>query len=215
MHPLPKYRILDLTSWNRKEHFEFFNAFDQPYFGLQTKVDVTGAKELCKTNGWSFFLFYHFLSQKAVNSVEAFKLRLVNEEIRIYENLHVNTNQFREDRTFAFSFIPFEDDWEKFQNVGRKVQDAVNQSTGLCLDENTSRPDSIHYSTIPWVSFTGLTHARNSSYIDSVPKISFGKLSRRDDKFFLPVSIHAHHALVDGYDVGIYLEAFQKLLDLS
>jgi chloramphenicol O-acetyltransferase type A len=29
----------------------------------------------------------------------------------------------------------------------------------------------------------------------------------------MPVSIHVHHALADGRDIGEYLEHFQKLLD--
>jgi len=29
----------------------------------------------------------------------------------------------------------------------------------------------------------------------------------------MPVSIHAHHALVDGYHIGLFVEEFQKLME--
>ncbi|MEL6943777.1 MAG: CatA-like O-acetyltransferase, partial [Bacteroidota bacterium] len=29
----------------------------------------------------------------------------------------------------------------------------------------------------------------------------------------MPVSIHAHHALMDGFHVGQYIERFQKLMN--
>ncbi|NRA48527.1 MAG: chloramphenicol acetyltransferase, partial [Phaeodactylibacter sp.] len=31
----------------------------------------------------------------------------------------------------------------------------------------------------------------------------------------MPVSIHVHHALVDGFHVGLFLEAFQDLLNAA
>ncbi|MCB0664121.1 MAG: hypothetical protein KDC24_15355, partial [Saprospiraceae bacterium] len=89
------YTILNINSWKRKEHFEFFKAFDQPYFGMETKVDISKAYQICKANNWSLFLYYHFLSQKAVNQTEAFRYRLIQDEVRLYEHLHVNTNMFR------------------------------------------------------------------------------------------------------------------------
>ena len=32
---------LNIESWNRKEHFRFFSAFDDPFFGITTNVDFT------------------------------------------------------------------------------------------------------------------------------------------------------------------------------
>ena len=31
---------LNIESWNRKEHFRFFSAFDDPFFGITTNVDL-------------------------------------------------------------------------------------------------------------------------------------------------------------------------------
>ena len=27
-------KIIDIATWNRKEHFEHFSAFDDPFFGV-------------------------------------------------------------------------------------------------------------------------------------------------------------------------------------
>ena len=27
-------KIIDIATWNRKEHFEHFSAFDDPFFGI-------------------------------------------------------------------------------------------------------------------------------------------------------------------------------------
>ena len=31
----------------------------------------------------------------------------------------------------------------------------------------------------------------------------------------MPISIHVHHALMDGYEVGLFVEEFQKLMNLE
>ena len=71
----------------------------------------------------------------------------------------------------------------------------------------------IHFSSIPWVQFTALAHARHYDYPDSVPKVSTGKIYQSDSKFLMPVSIHAHHGLVDGLHVGQLIDAIQNTLN--
>ena len=71
----------------------------------------------------------------------------------------------------------------------------------------------IHYSSLPWLRFTALSHARSFSFRDSCPKISFGKMTEKDGQKTMPVSIHVHHALVDGYHVAQFVEAFQQEMD--
>jgi len=89
----------------------------------------------------------------------------------------------------------------------------VQQLEGLCFDEKTSRTDVIHYSSIPWIKFTALTHARHNAREDSVPKISFGQYREKNDKLLMPVSVTVHHGLMDGYHVGQFLTKFQELLE--
>ena len=39
---------IDISNWNRKEHFEFFSAFDEPFFGITTPIDCTIAMKKAK-----------------------------------------------------------------------------------------------------------------------------------------------------------------------
>jgi chloramphenicol O-acetyltransferase type A len=71
----------------------------------------------------------------------------------------------------------------------------------------------IHFSSLPWIKFTSISHARSFSFPDSCPKISFGKISEVNGVKVMPVSIHVHHALMDGIHVGQFIEGFQKQLD--
>ncbi|HAN77810.1 MAG TPA: chloramphenicol acetyltransferase, partial [Bacteroidales bacterium] len=51
------------------------------------------------------------------------------------------------------------------------------------------------------------------AFNDSIPKISFGKFFKENDKLWLPVAVHAHHGLMDGLHVAKFIEKFQYYLD--
>ena len=91
--------------------------------------------------------------------------------------------------------------------------DRIKNSSGLGANENTGRLDVIHFSTVPWISFTGVTHPQNFKYKDSIPKITFGKYFHRNDRMILPVSINAHHGLMDAFHVSRYLQLFEQLMN--
>lgn len=49
-------KIIDIATWNRREHYEHFSAFDDPFFGVTVQVDCTRAYQEAKTKGISFSL---------------------------------------------------------------------------------------------------------------------------------------------------------------
>ncbi|MEW7293053.1 CatA-like O-acetyltransferase [Aquimarina sp. 2304DJ70-9] len=204
---------LDLTTWNRKEHFEFFGSFDEPFFGITSTVDFSKGYQKIKDLGYPYFLFYLHKSLQAANAVEAFRYRIEDDQIFVYDEIHASPTIGREDHTFGFSFMEFNKDFETFVSEAKKEIEEVTNSTGLRHTDNAKRVDTIHYSSIPWYNFTGITHARHFQFVDSVPKISFGKYTKENGKLNLPVSINVHHGLADGYHVGQYLEEFQRLLN--
>ena len=73
--------------------------------------------------------------------------------------------------------------------------------------------DCLYLSAIPWLCFTGLTHAENLDRDDAIPRISWGSWFWLGDRLLLPFSVQAHHALVDGVHLGQFIDALQKKLD--
>lgn len=41
-------KIIDIATWNRREHYEHFSAFDDPFFGVTVNVDCTRAYQEAK-----------------------------------------------------------------------------------------------------------------------------------------------------------------------
>jgi chloramphenicol O-acetyltransferase type A len=207
------YRKLNIESWNRKEHFEFFKQFEEPFFGIVAEIDCTEAYNFCKTNKIQFFLYYHYKAIAAVNQTEEFRYRILGKEVIIFDPVHVTTTIGRQDGTFSFAFIPFASTFTEFSELAKRETERIKNTSGLGLSEDTGRLDVIHFSTVPWISFTGVTHARSFKNPDSVPKITFGKYFHRNEKIVMPVSINVHHGLMDAFHVGQFLQVFEQLMN--
>lgn len=206
-------RILDQSNWNRKEHFDFFRKYDEPFFGMVTEIDCTKAYQISKKKEQSFFAYYLHKSLIAVNLVEEFRYSIEEDEVIIHDKIHASSTIGREDGTFAFTFVPFNLDFDIFNESLKTEIKAVQNSTGLRLIEGDTRQDVIYYSSIPWNTFSGLTHARNFKTKGSAPMITFGKMFQKGDKKMMNVAIYVHHGLADGFHIAKYLEIFQKLMN--
>jgi chloramphenicol O-acetyltransferase type A len=206
-------KTINLDTWNRKEHFEFFSKYDEPYFGIVSDVECTRAYNISKAKNISFFSYYLHKALIAINEIEEFKYRIVGNEVIVYEKIHASPTIGRDDGTFGFSFVPFNKDYDVFNKSINDEIKRVQNSTGLAETEETQRKDVVHFSAIPWFKFTGITHPCSFNRQDSIPKISFGKATKSEKQTFMSVSINGHHGLIDGLHVGKYLKLFQELLN--
>jgi len=204
---------IDLESWPRKSHFEFFKDYDNPYFNMCATVDVTNILNLCRAdNGPSFFIATLFLSLKTINEIREFRMRIRNSDVIVHEVVHAGSTVLLPDDTFAFAYFDFSDDFKTFA-AHAKAEIEQTRSGFNGLRDRPEKTDLIHYTIIPWISFTGFSHARRWGTTDSIPKIVFGKYRERDGNVIMPVSIEVHHSLVDGIHVGRFFQRFQELLD--
>ena len=204
---------LDLATWPRKEHFEFFSKFEEPFFGIVAHVDCTKGYATAKQQGVSFFLYYLHKTLAAVNSIEAFKYRIVDGEIWVRDTVDVSSTVMRDDTTFGFSFMPYHPDLSTFVAGAKAEIERVRNTPGL-ITRMFDMDNLIHFSALPWVNFTSLSHARSFTFPDSCPKISIGKMMVDEaGTRTMPVSVHVHHGLMDGYHVGLFFEALQREMD--
>lgn len=205
--------LIDIDSWNRKEHFHFFSKFDEPFFGVTIKVDCTKAYSKAKEKQVSFFLYYLYKALKACNEVDNFRYRIVENQVFDFTVVNASPTINRPDGTFGFAYMNYFEDEKLFYE--KALQEIENVRNTKSLLPSVSGENVIHFSAIPWLDFTSISHARSFSHPDSCPKISFGKMTEKDGRKEMPVSIHGHHGLMDGSHVGLFAEKFQLLLNDS
>lgn len=204
-------QLLNLDTWARKEHFNFFRQFDEPFFGITVEIDCTIDFNRVKANGGSFFLSYLHKSLAAANEVAPFRYRINDGEVWVYDQVHASPTIDRPDGTFGFAYMDFYEDAATFDAHSKAEIERVRQSTGLV--PAVSGENVIHYSSLPWINFTAISHARSFSFKDSCPKISFGKVRDAGERKMMPVSVHVHHALMDGFHVAQFLDGFQQRMN--
>ncbi|MFZ6727603.1 CatA-like O-acetyltransferase [Undibacterium sp. MH2W] len=205
-------KIVDLHSWNRAEHFAFFSAMDEPFHGIIANVDCTRAYRWCKQEQQSFFLYYLHKTLIAINHTDAMRYRIEDQQVVDYHRIHVNATVSRDDHTFGFCPIYFEEDFALFSAQATRQMQSVKERSGLCFNDECARNDVIHFSAMPWIHFSGITHARQLDGKDSVPKISVGKYEMQNEKMMMPVGTFVHHGLVDAYHVHQFLDRLQTEL---
>jgi chloramphenicol O-acetyltransferase type A len=172
---------------------------------------MTIAYEKAKAMQIPFFVYYLHKTIAAVNQVENFRYRIEGKEVVLYNEIDASSTIMREDKTFGFSFMKFHSDIHEFaKNVQTEIE-RIQITPGLFTREFPE--NIIHFSAIPWINFTGLTHSRSYTLPDSCPKVSWGKLMDENGKKTMSVAVMAHHGLVDGYHMGLFVEALQTELN--
>ena len=203
-------RYLDIESWNRKQHFEHFNRFEDPYFGVVVDLDVTSAYQYSRDTGISFFALYLFACMKAINSVENFRYRIYDDKVVIHDVIHASATISRKDNTFGCTFIHFSEDFDEFYENLKKEKQRVLTTTDLFPPTNSI--DCIYCSSLPWFHFSGHKEPF-AGFKESVPKLGFGKFQKKENRLMMPVSVAANHALLDGYHMGLVLNNYQPELN--
>jgi len=203
---------IDVENWERKEQYRFFRHYDNPFFGLTVNVDVTKLLAYTRERGYSFFAAYLFTSQKMVNSIPDFRYRIKGDDVIVYPEVVAGSTVLKGNNVFTFCYFDHITNFHEFNSH-------VIQQVALCQQPQTQLVDhdndlaQIHYSVLPWLNFTGLSHPRNYKTDDSIPKIVFGKYMEQDGQTTMPISVDVHHSLLDGYHVGLYFEGFQKSIN--
>ena len=202
---------LDIENWARRDLFEFFRGYDNPFFNVCTRLDITRLLELVHGRpGVSVSLANYYFALRVANEIEPFRYRLRDGRVLIYEVIHGGTTVLLPNESFSFAYFSYEKNFGKFIRAAEHAVNIVRHGDGVLRPK--AGDDVIHFTTLPWVSFTSFSHARNWGTGDSVPRIAFGKFIKENERILLPISVEVHHALMDGLHVGRYLTQLEEAL---
>ncbi|MEN8187256.1 MAG: CatA-like O-acetyltransferase [Bacteroidota bacterium] len=202
----------DINSWNRKTQYEFFKSYDDPFFNLTTNLNVTNLYKYCKNNDISFFLACLHLALESANEITEFRLRIIDDQVYVFDSIDIGSTVLNEDKSFSFCYFQRKDSIVEFNVSGKEILE--NHHKENRFDANENNEALIHCSFIPWFSFTSMKHARDKEMEkNGIPKFVFGKYFVENNIKKMPFSIEAHHALMDGYHVGKFIQSFQERID--
>jgi chloramphenicol O-acetyltransferase type A len=201
---------IDLETWDRRATYHLVKNYTEPYHGVCLRVDCTATYRYAKQHHLSVFLSLLHRSMVAAQRVENFRTRIVDGTVWRYEQIHAGSVVARANGTVAFGYHQFRKRIHEFVCEASIEVGRVRQRDDL---EYYPESNLIHYSALPWIDFTSISHARDLTHVYSAPLIVFGKITEANGRYTMPVSIHAHHGLVDSLHVAWFVEKFQHFLD--
>lgn len=202
---------LDIENWNRRAQFELFRGMDSPHYNMCANVEITAALAFCKKQQLSGFNFIVYLITRTANDIENFRLRIREGQVCRHSLVSPSFTVLNDQEVFAYCTLDYQADVIAFDaHADREITAAKQMGE---LDTAAQRDDLIYLSCIPWVQFTGVSHAMHLSPPDSIPRYYWGKYFKDGEKTMMPFSVQVNHALVDGLHVGRYYERFQEYLN--
>jgi chloramphenicol O-acetyltransferase type A len=204
---------VDLETFDRINQFNFFKDLDEPRYLMTFNLDVTKFYRFVKLNKYSFYYAFIYFSIFTMNQIKNFKYRFINQEVYELDQLNPSfTESINNSENFKIVNAMIYDDIEQFIFHAKKVSNEQNDQ--FIKIEEELRVDLVYITTFPWKSYTQVSHAHNKDKFDAIPRLAWGKFEEVNQKLLMPFSIEVHHAFVDGYHVGKYINLLQETINL-
>ena len=197
-------------SEHRKKHFAFFNHMNHPHFNITANVDVTNLLQHIKSQQLPMTFSIVYVLSRVANEIQEFRWRIRGNDVIEHNAVHPSfTVATDKADVFSFCTVPYQLDSKSFIVDASRINEAMK--TNPSIEDEPGRDDYLFMSPIPWISFTGIQHAMHYHPHDSVPRITWGKFFTQNQRSLMPLSVQAHHALVDGRHMGAYFNYIEEI----
>lgn len=204
-----EYDFIDLETFPRRKHFEYFSSLQFPYVGTTADVDITQLRSVQQKNGYPFFLTMLYAAGKAIAAVQELMMRIKDGKIIMLRGVETSHTIALDDGTYCYCTIRHGADIGEF--IERGKEDVEKAITAPSLDDED--PISLVFiSSLPWLSYTSLVQPVPLSPPDSNPRITWGRFRAEGDRIIIPVSILVNHALVDGIHIARFYSELEKAI---
>lgn len=203
-------KIIDKASWSRNSQYEFFRQLPAPHFNITANLDVGALVNRRKTDRISMFNAVLFAIMTAVNTVPEFRMRFRGNTVVEHSMVHASPTIPIDNDRFAFCSIEYVPDWYTFDMRCTAALE-IAKKQNLLVEHVDGTDEWIFLSCLPWINFTAMTNPNNGPD-DCIPRITWGKIVGQNSSWTMPVSVQAHHALVDGIHVGKFYQALSETI---
>lgn len=204
-------QMIDMQHYPRRAHFDYFRKMSNPWLGVTVNVDVTGL--MSQQGKKPLFLAVNYCVTRAANAVPELRRRILGDGIIEYDHCATSHTELLENETYTYCTLDTEGrTFDEYVAYARACQQAARERGTLEEDENVD--SYLFVSCVPWISFSNVTLPHGSGE-ESNPCITWGKIYQREGKWYLPINLTVHHALVDGIHIAaFYHKLEEELIDL-
>jgi chloramphenicol O-acetyltransferase type A len=196
-----------LADYPRRAHLEFYRANPHPFYGVSFELDATRVRERARALESSTYAGLVWNFHRALVEIDAFRTRLLGDEVVLYDNLHVGMALPAAERTFTFAELNWDPQAPRFLARWAEAVEWAKTRTDLPAE---SAPDFAYYTALPKIPFTSFTHVPLADPLQGQPEIAFGRFREQDGRTVVPVGVLVNHLYVDGADLGDLYESLME-----
>ncbi|MGW8114000.1 CatA-like O-acetyltransferase [Caproicibacterium sp. NSD3] len=204
-----EFHPIDRNAWSRTPYFYYFTKMLPTGYSLSVEVDITNAYHMVKKAGKKFFPAYLYLASFLISQQQEFRIAEQNGQLGYYEVLHPSYACFHEDdKTMSSLWTEYDSDFETF--YGNYMEDQRQYAENHGIVAKTNLPENNYMvGMLPWMQFTSYTPVPYGSGNNYFPVLQAGRFFDKGNRKMMLLSITVHHAVADGYHVGLFLQRFQ------
>ena len=121
---------IDLKNWHRNKTYEWFRCFSNSTYSMNVRIDVSSLVKHSKQNKESFFVDLLYIVLKGLNSISGMRMRLVNDEPVIFDDINPAFTVMTETGTFENVRYNNCDNFLEFYQIALKhIEDAKRQKS--------------------------------------------------------------------------------------
>ncbi len=200
-------RRIDMATYPRRAHFDYFRSLLNPMVGVTADVDVTALRAFCEARGGSFYLAFMHVAARAANAVPELRRRIADGGIVEYDACGTSHVELLDDGTYTYCTLYHDMDWDDYLPCAEAARRRSREAASI---EEDADVEGLYFVTsLPWLHYTQFVQP-TAGGDESNPRISWGKYEADwRGRLMMPVTLLAHHALVDGLQIA----AFYRNLD--
>ena len=204
------YHPFDIDHWERRELYEHLSRLRLPHYSVAANIDVSNLLRYKRQEGLSFYLSLIYLTTSVLNSIENFKLRIVDGEVVRYDTIHTNfTHKSPEEEVFRFHTAPFAGTLREYVEATTR---AISHQTTLFGGMGDLR-NVVYCTCIPNLDITALTNPGMEDPDDAIPRVNWGRYVARSGRWLLNITFTANHRFIDGYHIGVFFDRLQSAIN--
>lgn len=203
---------INVATWDRKDTYHFYKDLDMPKYLMTFDLDVTYFYDYIKKEKLSFYMSMIHQALSVMQEIENFRYRFIKGDVYLFDLVHPSFTDVIPDTTrFKIVTCDYHDDLKSFNQHAKET--SLMQGDIFIDLKKEERQELVYITTFPWATYTQVSHAHNFDKHDAIPRLCWGKYKVVNERKLMPFSIEVHHAFVDGYHVGLYIQKLQHKLD--
>lgn len=207
------FNPINIEQWERKDHYHYYMDVIRSTYSLTSEIDVTNLLTKLKSRNLRIYPVQIYIITTIVNRYQEFRMDFdADGRLGYWDEVYPSYTVFNKEReTFSGIWTDYDPSFSKFYE--NCMRDIDQYSPATCFEPKPrTKANTFNVSSVPWFGFTALNFNIHDDGRHLSPIFTLGKISDKDGRKSMPVSLQVHHAVCDGFHIGRFLNALQEMV---